>query len=379
MDLRDLTNTSSVITQMIRLAFCARAPFALHSPRTHARARWLCTSEHAPKRIVFLGTPPVAAASLGALIAGAPAADAEVVAVVTRPPARVGRSRTLQQSPVHVEAEKLGIASVLTPARARDESFLEALEELRPDLCVTAAYGCILPQRFLDTPRFGTLNIHPSLLPHFRGAAPVPRALEAGVTETGVSVAWTVLALDAGPVVATRIVRPEPDEVAPELLARLFALGTDALLEALPSVWDRSAPGTPQDDAHATHAPKLSKDEARLTFVENARIVHNKVRAFAGWPGTWADFDVGDRRDSNFTEVRLKVVRTRVLREQGGMCLGVHDVTFDDEHNCLRVICDDGSGIGVFEVQPQGKKVMTARAFWNGMRGKRFGRKRVPH
>eukprot|EP00171_Calliarthron_tuberculosum_P014691 IDg14691t1 len=288
----------------------------------------------------FLGTPPEAAASLGALILGAPGADAEVVAVVTRPPVRVGRSRTLQQSAVHKAAEELGIARVLTPARARDESFLETLEDLRPDLCVTVAYGCILPQRFLDTPRFGTLNIHPSLLPHFRGAAPVQRALEAGIDETGVTVAWTVLALDAGPVLVQRLVRPEPDEAAPELLARLLALGTDALLETLPAVWDRSAFATLQDDALATHAPKLSKDEARLTFVENARIVHNKVRAFTAWPGTWADFDVGDHKDSNFSELRLKVVRTQVLREQGGMCLGVHDIAYDDEHGCLRVICD---------------------------------------
>lgn len=363
----------------MRLAFCLRAAPALRNWHRRPNARWLCTSDDAPKRIVFLGTPPVAATSLQTIIQRASDSNAEVVAVVTRPPARTGRSRMLKPSAVHIMADELQVPVVLTPSRARDPRFLDDLETLKPDLCVTAAYGSILPQRFLDMPTYGTLNIHPSLLPHFRGAAPVPRALMEGVSETGVTVAWTALALDAGPILASRIVWPDEDETSPELLKTLFALGTDALLDVLPSVWDRTAIATPQDDDESTLAPKLSKEDARLTFCENARVVHNKVRALAGWPGTWADFEVGEQSDASSFVSRIKIIRTRVLREKGGMCLGVHEVKFDADHDCLRVTCDDGSAIGVYEVQPQGKKVMSARAFCNGTRGKRLGRKKVPH
>lgn len=362
----------------MRLTFAAaRVVLPRHRLRQveYCNCRWKCTAGNVDeKRIVFLGTPDVAAESLTQLIVNAPSVNGRIVSVVTRPPARKGRSRTLSPSPVHATADEHGI-SVLTPRTAKDDTFLDTLAALKPDLCITAAYGCILPQRFIDLPRHGTLNIHPSLLPRWRGAAPVPRALEAGDSETGVSVAFTQLALDAGPVLVQRRVAPGQNETAPELLARLFALGTEALLESLPSVWDGTAVAQPQNNSAATHAPKLSKEEARLTFVENACIVHNKVRAFAGWPGTWADFAVGE----DMTELRLKVIRTSVLREQGGMCLGVHDVKFSDELQCLRVTCDDGSVIGIHEVQPAGKKAMSARAFWNGLRTDHFIRKRVPH
>lgn len=348
-------------------------------PRLHRRLhppRFYCAAS-SPHRIVFLGTPPVAATTLSTLISRAPSVNAEIVAVVTRAPAAVGRKRIITRTAVHETALAHGIPTVLTPSTARDAGFLEKIERLAPDLCVTAAYGHFLPQRFLDAPRLGTLNVHPSLLPAFRGAAPVPRALEEGVEATGVSVAFTVLKMDAGPVVAqtTRVL--EGDERAPDLLESLFEQGTDDLLRVLPSVWDGSVDCWPQDEANASHAPKLDKQEARLTFTETARIVHNKVRAFAGWPGTWADFEVGEYMKGE--AVRLKVVRTRVLRERGGMCLGVHDVSFDAEKDCLAVTCDDGSVIGVSVVQPPGKREMSARAFWNGVRGKRFGRKRVPH
>ncbi len=359
----------------MRLTFAAARVVLPRQRWRPTNRRWKCTLGNTDeKRIVFLGTPEVAAESLHQLIINAPSVNARVVSVVTRPPAPKGRSRTLSPSPVRVTAEDHGVP-VLTPRTAKDDGFLSTLADLQPDLCITAAYGCILPQRFLDLPRHGTLNIHPSLLPRWRGAAPVPRALEAGDAETGVSVAFTQLALDAGPVLAQRRVTPGPDETAPELLARLCALGTEALLDSLPSVWDGTAVAQPQDESGVTYARKLSKDEARLTFVENACIVHNKVRAFAGWPGTWADFAVGEE----LAELRLKVIRTSVLREQGGMCLGVHDVKFHDELECLRVTCDDGSVVGIHEVQPAGKKAMTARAFWNGMRTSRFERKRVPH
>lgn len=154
------------------------------------------------RRIVFLGTPSVAARSLELLLEASRAGEGggfEIAAVVSQPASRSGRKMTLTPSPVAQLAESEGI-ELLTPASAKEEAFLSRLTELQPDLCVTAAYGCFLPQRFLDLPRLGTLNVHPSLLPLYRGAAPLQRCLEAGDSVAGVTVAFTVLKMDAGPV-----------------------------------------------------------------------------------------------------------------------------------------------------------------------------------
>ena len=228
------------------------APLLLLSVRAFCSA----ASISAPKRVVFLGTPSVAARSLELLLAGARAGRGggfDIAAVVSQPPKPTGRKKKLTPSPVHELAEKEGL-NLLTPPDAKDEAFLTALADLEPDLCITAAYGCFLPQRFLDLPAFGTLNIHPSLLPLYRGAAPVQRCLEAGDATTGVTVAFTVLAMDAGPVLR-QVQRPlGGDEPATDLLLELFETGTEQLLEALPSVWDGSCESLirPQDGSQAT-------------------------------------------------------------------------------------------------------------------------------
>lgn len=166
-------------------------------------------SEGEKKKIVFLGTPYEAAISLELLLQasrdnGTQGPGFEIVRVVSNPPARAGRQKTRTPCPVQSLAENEGIA-VMTPITARDEAFLEEFEALQPDLCITSAYGQFLPQRFLNIPKFGTLNVHPSLLPRYRGASPVQRCLEAGETETGVTVAFTVLKMDAGPIVRQKV------------------------------------------------------------------------------------------------------------------------------------------------------------------------------
>lgn len=155
------------------------------------------------KKVVFLGTPDIAASSLELLLEASRQGKGggfDVVRAVSNPPARTGRKKVLQPSPVQALADRESIP-VVTPTTARDEQFLAELEGLEPDLCITAAYGQFLPRRFLDIPKFGTLNVHPSLLPLYRGASPVQRCLEAGDSKTGVTVAFTVLKMDAGPVV----------------------------------------------------------------------------------------------------------------------------------------------------------------------------------
>lgn len=225
-------------------------------------ARLFSMSASSPKRVVFLGTPPVAARSLELLLQGSRKGRGsfEIAAVVSQPPARTGRKMKLTPSPVHELAEAEGLR-LFTPPNAKDEQFLTDLASCEPDLMITAAYGCFLPRRFLDMPKFGTLNIHPSLLPLFRGAAPVQRCLEAGDEVTGVSVAFTVLKMDSGPILR-QVHRPlTGDEQAPELLEELFETGTEQLLDALPSVWDGSYKEAQWEQDHdcATEAPKLSQ------------------------------------------------------------------------------------------------------------------------
>lgn len=182
--------------------------------RFYAAGTSMSANGEGRKKVVFLGTPDIAASSLELLLEASRQGKGggfDVVRAVSNPPARAGRKKVLQPSPVQALAESEGVP-VLTPATARDEEFLAELEGLQPDLCVTAAYGQFLPRRFLDIPKFGTLNVHPSLLPLYRGASPVQRCLEAGDAQTGVTVAFTVLKMDSGPVVRQTVrerVRPE--------------------------------------------------------------------------------------------------------------------------------------------------------------------------
>lgn len=342
-------------------------------------------ASNSPSRIVYLGTPDVAAHALqklwdASLQSKQTSCPFQIAAVVTQKPAPVGRKRIVTESPVHHAAKLMKIDPILTPETARDPRFLENLAGLRPDLCITAAYGNFLPSKFLSIPRLGTVNLHPSLLPHFRGAAPVPRALQAGVSETGVSIAFTELKLDSGPIIKQNVYTLDGTESAPELLETLFDIGADMLISLLPSIFSGQAAkrAVPQNDNDASEAPKLSKDEGRITFVENAVLVHNKIRAFAGWPGTWADFELRDGANQA-ANIRLKLFNSAVLRPEGGMCLGVHEVKLSECGKHLEVTCDDGSLIALEKVQPPGKSIMSAQAFWNGLRGKALDRKRLPY
>ena len=395
--------TTSHLRRLATLSLClhasAWAPTARRIPlhirgRKRVAARWLCASAQepaaAPRRVIFLGTPDVAAQSLTLLMDAAAAGRGgsfEVVGVVTQPPARSGRGQQLVPSPVQALAEERGI-EVLAPVSAKDEGFLAALEAIEPDMCITAAYGNFLPKAFLSIPRFGTLNVHPSLLPRWRGASPVQRAVEAGDAEMGVSVVETVLKMDAGPILATRTIETAGDERADDLLQSLFVLGTEALIEVLPAVWDGAAARTDQDEANAVAAAKISKDEAILDLSATsasdasdasdaiALRAHNKCRAFVGWPGTSLEIEVIDDDEGASKDpitMRLKVVSTVFTPPSDEKCaaivasLGEREVLLVD--GMLATVCSDGSLLQITQVQPPNKKPMSARAFWNGLRG----------
>jgi methionyl-tRNA formyltransferase len=321
------------------------------------------------KQIVFLGTPECAAKSLQLLIdeSKKPSSIFEISAVVSQPAAAAGRNRKLTKSPVQILAENNNI-TLFTPVKANETDFLSSLQEMKPDLCVTAAYGNFLPQVFLDIPKFGTLNIHPSLLPKYRGAAPVQRCLENGDAKTGVSVVVTVLKMDAGPIIQQLEHSLNGNEKCQEVLNDMFIKGTEALAQCLPSVFDRSVNLRPQDNLLATKARKLSSSESQLDFSSmNALAIHNKVRGFSMWPGTWSQLVVGPNEE----KMKVKIITTQVLdaRTQPGNRKKEIEIVKAGKTDMLKVVCGDGSTLAITELQPEGKKVMFIRDFVNGLRG----------
>ena len=240
-------------------------------------------------RIVFFGTPVWAVPSLDALLG----AGVDVAAVVTNPDRPSGRGMKLQPGPVKERAVEAGLG-VLQPARARDPELLEAMEGIRPDAAVVVAYGSILPKSLLEVPPRGFVNVHFSLLPAYRGAAPVQRAVMEGVPETGVSIMVLTEGMDEGPVLAAEATPIGAEETAGELGDRLAPLGAALLARTLgPYVGGELEP-VPQDDSLATYAPKVTPEEARIDWSAPAVEIANRVRGLNPAPGAWTT--LGDRR-----------------------------------------------------------------------------------
>jgi methionyl-tRNA formyltransferase len=238
-------------------------------------------------RLVFGGTPDVAIPSLDAV------ADSrhELLAVVTRPDAPSGRGKRLTASPLAQRAADLAI-EVLKPQRPRDEEFVNILSELAPDCCPVVAYGALLPQRVLDIPRHGWINLHFSLLPAWRGAAPVQHAILAGDQITGATTFQIVLELDAGPIFATVTEPIRPDDTAGDLLQRLSLSGARLLVDTLDGIEDGTLTPIPQPetDAQVSYASKIKVEDARIDWTQPAEVVDRLVRACTPAPGAWTTF-----------------------------------------------------------------------------------------
>jgi methionyl-tRNA formyltransferase len=294
-------------------------------------------------RILFWGTPEFAMPPLRALTDE----GHDVIAVVTQPDRPQGRSRsTLVPSPVKALAQSEGIP-VLQPEKPRGEEFLSALRALEPDLSVVVAYGHILPKAVIDLPRLGTLNIHASLLPRWRGAAPIQAAMLAGDAETGVSIMRLVPELDAGPVLFEERTAIGPNETAGDLTERLAAMGAEALFETLALLELGEIRETPQDAALVTFAPKVDRRMARLDFRKPAVAVARAIRAFDPKPGAWGVVRGG--------EVRL--FGARVLPDRRGDPGAVLEVG----EMGMVVACAAGTGaVAVEQVHPAGKRRLAA-------------------
>ena len=310
-------------------------------------------------RIVFLGTPDFAVPSLEALIGS----RHDVVAVVSQPDRPKGRGQQLQATPTKAAADARGI-SVLQPAKIREEAFLQAIRDLRPDLGVVVAFGRILPDALLAIPRLGMINVHASILPRYRGAAPIQRAVLAGDTETGVSIMRVVTELDAGPVFSIARVGIPADATSGEMAGVLASLGAAELVPIVDALADGRAVETPQDHALATLAPKIAKDEGIIDWLETAARVHDKVRGLQPWP----------LASTTLNGERLVVRRTRAT------ALDAHDAaasTIVRAHgDDLTVACGGGTALQILQIQPEGRRTVSAREFLAGrgsLEGARLG------
>ena len=301
-------------------------------------------------RTVFMGTPDFAVPSLDALVAD----DLAPVAVVTVPDKPAGRGQSVRASAVKRAAERHGLP-VLEPASLRDEAFVAALRDLRPDVLAVVAFR-ILPAEVYETARLGAFNLHGSLLPAYRGAAPIQRALMDGVAETGVTTFFLQKTVDTGNVILRRSLPVGPDDTAGDVHDRLAALGAEAVVETVRRIAAGEAAAEPQDDALASPAPKIFRDDAHVDWSRPARAVHDHVRALSPYPGAWTEWAPTGERET------LKILRTRV--ETGGGAVGAPGAVVEAVGR-LVVACGEDA-VEVVEVQREGKRRMDAADFLNG-------------
>ncbi len=293
-----------------------------------------------------MGSPDFALPTLSAL-----AREYRVVGVVTQPDRPAGRGRELQPPPVKLLAAELNLPTI-QPQKLKEPEALEQLRAWNPDLIVVAAFGQILKKEVLELPRFGCLNVHASLLPRWRGAAPIQAALLAGDEETGVTIMKMDAGLDAGPTLFKKAVPLSPQDTAGSLFEKLSHLGAQALLEALPDYLAGKLIPQPQDDSQSTYAPMLKKEDGLLDFSKSAAELERRVRAFHPWPGAW----------TTWNDSPLKILRASAAAgEQAGA-------------GCRLVVegkpaLQCGQGMLVLEeVQPAGKKPMSGKSFLAGAR-----------
>jgi methionyl-tRNA formyltransferase len=300
-------------------------------------------------RIVFMGTPQFAVPSLAALIGQ----GAEVVAVYTRAPQPGGRrGLALTPSPVHAAAEQFGIP-VFTPKTLRDGEEAEIFRSHAADVAIVVAYGLILPKPILISPVHGCLNLHASLLPRWRGAAPIQRAIMAGDEETGIMVMRMDEGLDTGPVSLVERVAIGPDVTAGEMQDRLSQLGTDLLVRAVAVLARGSLVFHPQPQKGVTYAQKIAKDECRIDWSRPAREVHNHIRGLSPFPGAFFEANLGRGME------RIKVLRSSMADGDGPP-----GAILDDR---LTIACGSGA-VRLLKLQRAGKAAMDAATFLHGTR-----------
>jgi methionyl-tRNA formyltransferase len=303
-----------------------------------------------PLRVVFMGTPQFSVPVLERVVAD----GHDVVCVYTRTPKPAGRrGLTMMKSPVHTVAERLGLP-IRHPVSVRSDDEAEAMRNFCADVALVVAYGLILPRRILDAPVHGCLNLHASLLPRWRGAAPIQRAILAGDSETGVMLMRMEEGLDTGPVALTSRTLIEPDLTAGELHDRLSIVSAELASEGLRLLAEKQLHFTPQTEIGVAYAHKIEKSEARIDWSMNAEILHNLVRGLSPFPGAWCEMNLGAGPE------RVKILRT-TRRDVSGV--GAPGTILDER---LTVAAGNGA-LRILELQRSGKTPMLTEDFMRGL------------
>lgn len=298
-------------------------------------------------RILFMGTPEFAVEQLKRLVE----TGHEICGVFTQPDKPKNRGMKMTFSPVKEYALTHGL-EVYQPTKMRDGNALAIVRELQPELIVVAAYGRILPEDILTLPPFGSINVHSSVLPKYRGAAPINWAILDGQKETGVTIMYMTRDLDAGDIVCSKKTDIMPDEDAQELTHRLALLGADALEDAIEKIADGTAVRTPQDHSASTYAPMLSKDLSPMDWTRSAQALHDQVRGLIPWP--CASMELGGKK--------VKVFKTRM----GGEINAAAGTILTAGKQGLEIACGDGHSLWILELQAEGGKRMMSADYLRG-------------
>src|SRR5436190_6114099 len=300
-------------------------------------------------RIVFIGTGEIGVPTLQALLNS----EHEVVGVVTQPDKPVGRTQLVEPPPIKKTLSTTKIP-VLQPARIKDRQAIEEIRALKPDVVVVMAYGQILPRDVLEIPKIACLNLHAALLPRWRGAAPIQAAIAAGDRETGITVMYMDERLDTGDILLQRAIDIVRADTGGSLHDRLAKIAPEALLESLELLAKRSAPRIPQDNALATYAPKLKREDGKIDWTGPADAIERKIRAFDPWPGAFMTIDANGTRNLKIfsaTAVGLRGAPGEILKREDEL-----------------VVAAGQGALSLREVQLEGKRRMSAGEFLRGHR-----------
>lgn len=303
-------------------------------------------------KIVFMGTPDFAVPVLRAIVEN----NYNVALIVTQPDRPKGRKQTLTPPPVKVEGEKLNIP-IFQPDKIKNEDNWKQIAELKPDLIVTAAFGQILPKELLEIPTYGCVNVHASLLPKYRGGAPIHQSIIDGEVETGVTIMYMVEKLDAGDMLTQRSIPILEKDTTGTMHDKLSDLGAELLLETLPLLKDGKLNPVPQVEDEVTFAPTIKKEQERIDWNESSTAIFNHIRGLNPWPVAFTTVD--DRR--------LKIWEAEVRSEKTEKLPGTIISITDKE---ILVACGEGSILALLKVQPSGKKPMDVSTFLRGAGGK---------
>ncbi|MBQ8934677.1 MAG: methionyl-tRNA formyltransferase [Lachnospiraceae bacterium] len=337
-------------------------------------------------RVIFMGTPDFAAANLEAIYR----AGYEISAVVSQPDKPVGRHSDLKPTAVKAKAQELGIETVLQPEKASDPAFLSVIRELKPDVIVVTAYGRILKKELLEIPRFGCINVHASLLPRWRGAAPIQWSVIEGDAEVGVTTMQMDEGLDTGDILLVRKMIPAPDETGGSLFDKLAALGGELIVETLKCLEEGTLTPVPQKDGGSCYAPVLRKEMGCIDWTQDAEKIERLIRGLSPWPGTYTFYGKqmfkihraviaeNEVKPAGAAQAEAKPAGasqdTRISGEAAvaaqdnltsGTPAGAAPGTIVSEHGRLFVICGSGA-LEILELQPEGKKRMNTGDFLRG-------------